>query len=126
MSLAGYREIFGLGATPELMVYDRGGFSAATIKRLKRQGVTQIGIQPKGLAAWLVAEEVQQVVVSERGKTEGVIGTLKSEKYGFNKPRQRNPESLRAAGQQALLSLNLNKLMRDLLNADQQAIVVGA
>ena len=72
------------------------------------------------------AEEVQRVVLSKRGKTEGVIGTLKSEKYGFNKPKQRNPESLRAAGQQALLSLNLNKLMRDLLNADQQATLVGA
>ena len=125
LSLAGYREIFGLGATPELMVYDRGGFSAATIKRLKRQGVTQIGIQPKGQAAWLVAEEVQRVVVSERGMTEGVIGTLKSEKYGFNKPKQRTWESLQAAGQHSLLGLNLNKLMRDLVNADAEAVAVG-
>jgi hypothetical protein len=126
LSLAGYREIFGLGATPELMVYDRGGFSAATIKRLKRQGVTQIGIQPKGQAAWLVAEEVQRVVLRERGKTEGAIGTLKSEKYGFNKPKQRTWESLQAAGQQALLSLNLNKLMRDLVNTDSHATLVPA
>jgi len=123
-SLSDYREIFGPGATPELMVYDRGGYSTATINNLKRQGVSQIGIQPKGQAAWLVAEEVQQRVVSVRGKTEGVIGTLKSEKYGFNKPKQRNPKSLRAAGQQALLSLNLNK--RDLLNSESQTALVGA
>jgi len=124
-SLAGYREIFGASATPKLMIYDRGGHSAATIKKLKQQGVSQIGIQPKGQAAWLVAEEVQKTVLSERGKTEGTIGTLKSEKYGFNKPKQRNAASLQAAGQHSLLSLNLNKLMRDLLNLDQQATMVG-
>ena len=124
-SLNGYREIFGPCATPELMIYDRGGFSATTIKKLKQQGVTQIGIQPKGQAEWLVAEEVQKMVMSERGKTEGTIGTLKSEKYGFNKPKQRKWQPLQAAGQHSMLSLNLNKLMRDLLNVDQQATVVG-
>lgn len=124
-SLAGYREIFGASATPKLMIYDRGGYSATTLKKLKQQGVSQIGIQPKGQAAWLVAEEVQKTVLSERGMTEGTIGTLKTEKYGFNKPKQRNAAALQAAGQHALLSLNLNKLMRDVLSQDQHTTMVG-
>ncbi len=123
-SLKSYREIFGPCAAPELLIYDRGGFAATTIKELKKQGVAQLGIQPKGQAAYLVAEEVQKTVMSERGKTEGIIGTLKSDKYGFNKPKQRTWEPLQAAGQHSMLSLNLNKLMRDLVNVDQQATAI--
>ena len=70
-ALAGYREIFGAHATPTLMVYDRGGSATATLRALAREGVKQIGIQPKGNRAWSVAEAVRETVRSERGKTEG-------------------------------------------------------
>ena len=79
-ALAGYREIFGARATPTLLVYDRGGSATATLRALAREGVTQIGIQPKGNRAWSVAEAVRETVRSERGKTEGIIGTLKTDK----------------------------------------------
>jgi hypothetical protein len=46
--------------------------------------------QPKGHGAWHVAEAVRETVRSERGKTEGIIGTLMTDKYGFN----RAPEHL--------------------------------
>jgi hypothetical protein len=85
-ALAGYREIFGPQATPELMVYDRGGDATATLEQLAREGVKQIGIQPKGTRAWRGAETVRDTVRSERGKTEGIIGTLKSDKYKFGYP----------------------------------------
>ncbi|MDM8539389.1 hypothetical protein QUF70_21755, partial [Desulfobacterales bacterium HSG17] len=55
---------------------------------------------------------------SERGMMEGVIGTLKTEKYGFNKPKERSIETLRSAGQRSILSSNLNKLMRDLTKSE--------
>ena len=45
--------------------------------RYSHEGVKQLGIQPKGQRAWHVAEDVRQMVRSERGKTEGIIGTLK-------------------------------------------------
>ena len=80
----GYRAIFGPHATPELLVYDQGG-DAGHAEGVAIEGVTQIGIQPKGQRAWHVAEDVRQTVRSERGKTEGIIGTLKTAKYGFNK-----------------------------------------
>ena len=38
---------------------------------------------------WHVAEDVQQTVRSERGKTEGIVGMLKMDKYGFNKLKKR-------------------------------------
>jgi len=113
-ALAGYREIFGAQATPELVVYDRGGYAAATLRALANAGVNEIGIQPKGKGAWRVAEAVRETVRSERGKTEGIIGTLKTDKYGFNKPKERLWQTLEMAGPRSLLSFNLHKLMRDL------------
>jgi len=118
-ALAGYRAIFGAHATPTLLVYDRGGYATATLKVLAHEGVKQLGIQPKGQRAWHVAEDVRQTVRSERGKTEGIIGTLKTDKYGFNKPKERLWPTLEMAGPRSILSFNLNKLMRDLVRADR-------
>jgi hypothetical protein len=118
-ALAGYRAIFGAQATPTLVVYDRGGSATATVRALAHEGVKQIGIQPTGHGAWHVAEAVRETVRSERGKTEGIIGTLKSNKYNFNKPKERLWPTLEMAGPRSLLSFNLNKLMRDLVRADQ-------
>ena len=110
----GYRDIFGPQATPELVVCDRGWYATATLKALAQEGITAIGIQPKGKGSWHVAEAVREVVRSERGKTEGIIVTLKTDKYGFNKPKERLWQTLEMAGPRSLLSCNLNKLMRDL------------
>jgi hypothetical protein len=115
-ALAGYRKIFGPEATPELVVYDRGGDATRTREQLAQEGVKQIGIQPKGQRAWQVAEAVRDQVRSERGQTEGIIGTLKSDKYKFNKPKERLWQTLEMAGPKAILSFNLNKLMRDIVD----------
>src|SRR2546428_3776 len=98
---------------------DRGGYAAATLRALANAGVNEIGIQPKGKGAWRVAEAVRETVRSERGKTEGIIGTLKTDKYGFNKPKERLWQTLEMAGPRSILSCNLNKLMRDLVRADR-------
>jgi hypothetical protein len=118
-ALAGYRAIFGAHATPTLLIYDRGGSATATLRALAREGVQQIGIQPKGNQAWSVVEAVRETVRSERGKTEGIIGTLKTDKYGFNKPTERLWQTLEMAGPRSILSYNLNKFMRDLIRADR-------
>ncbi len=118
-ALAGYRAIFGAQATPALVVYDRGGYATATLRALANEGVKEIGIQPKGHGAWHVAEAVRETVRSERGKTEGIIGTLKTDKYGFNKPKERLWQTLEMAGPRSLLSCNLNKFMRDLVRTDR-------
>jgi hypothetical protein len=114
-ALTGYRAIFGQEATPELVVYDRGGDSTPTRQRLAREGVRDVGIQPKGKRPWSVAEAVREQIRSERGRTEGSIGTLKSNRYHFNKPKERLWQTLEMAGPRSILSFNLNKLMRDLV-----------
>lgn len=116
-ALKGYRALFGQEATPQLMVYDRGGGVKGTMDRLAQEGVEQVGVQPKGKAAWRVAEAVRDQVRSERGKTEGIIGTLKSTAYQFNKPKERLWPTLEMAGPRSILSFNLNKLMRDVVHA---------
>jgi hypothetical protein len=118
-ALAGYRAIFGAQATPTLLVYDRGGYATATLKALTHEGVKEMGIQPKGQGTWCVAEAVRETVRSERGKTEGIIGTLKTDKYGFNKPKERLWQTLEMAGPRSILSFNLNKLMRDVVRANR-------
>lgn len=118
-ALAGYRAIFGAQATPALVVYDRGGYATATVRALANEGVQAIGIQPKGQGAWHVAEAVRATVRSERGKTEGIIGTLKTDKYGFNKPKERLWQTLEMAGPRSILAYNLNKFMRDLVRVDR-------
>ena len=114
-ALMGYRAIFGQEATPELVVYDRGGDSTPTRQKLALAGVKQVGIQPKGKRPWSVAEAVREQIRSERGQTEGVIGTLKSNRYNFNKPKERLWQTLEMAGPRSMLSFNLNKFMRDLV-----------
>ena len=119
-ALAGYRAIFGAQAAPALVVYDRGGYATATVRALAKEGVKAIGIQPKGKGAWhATAEAVRETVRSERGKTEGIIGTLKTDKYGFNKPKERLWHTLEMAGPRSLLACNLNKLMRDLVQVNR-------
>jgi hypothetical protein len=115
-ALEGYRAIFGQKATPELVVYDRGGDCARTRQQLSRAGVKEVGIQPKGKRPWSVAEGVRDQIRTERGQTEGVIGTLKSNRYQFNKPKARLWSTLEMAGPRSILSFNLNKFMRDLVD----------
>jgi hypothetical protein len=118
-ALQNYREVFGEQASPEMAVYDRGGSCAQTVEKLQKAGVKKVGIQPAGKAPWSVAEEDQKEVGSQRGKPEGSIGPLKSSKYEFRGGRQRSNESLRAAGQHAMVCMNLVNLMRDLVEKDR-------
>jgi hypothetical protein len=118
-ALARYRAIFAPRATPEWMVYDRGGDSTLTRQRLPSEGVKDVGIQPKGKRPWSVAEVVREQIRSERGRTEGCLGTLKSNRYSFNKPKERLWHTLEMAGPRSILSFNLNKLMRDVVALTQ-------
>lgn len=122
-SLNDYRELFGEQATPQMVVYDRAASLAAAADKLHAEGVKKVGIPPRGQGAWLVGEKDQQVVKSERGKSEGSIGRLKSRKYGFSHRQERSVETQTAAGQRAIVSANLNTLMRDLV---KQATAVSA
>jgi hypothetical protein len=120
-SLQAYRQQFGPRATPKLPVYDRGGHCAATIAKLHQAGVKKVGIPPCGHGTWAVGEKEQAGVKSERGKTEGSIGRLKGQKYGFSHRQERSHPTQTAAGQQAIVSANLNTLLRDLVKQARAA-----
>src|SRR5262245_47302778 len=41
-ALRQYREVFGPAATPQLLVYDRGGSAATTLQKLRQEGVKKV------------------------------------------------------------------------------------
>jgi len=107
------------GKPPRAYAYDRGGHSLENVAELKKKGVQEVGLAPRGRVAWAVAEPVKERLVRERALIEAGIGTLKTNKYGFNRPRTRSAEMMGAYGQLAVLGFNLNKLVRGLATRNE-------
>ena len=111
------------GKAPKAYAYDRGGYSAKNISELRQMGVKQVGVAPRGKARWRVGGKVKEKLVSERAQVEGNIGTVKSNKYGFNRPGAHSVEMMGACGQRAMLGFNLNKMMRELRKKEMAVAV---
>ncbi len=101
-----------LGKAPRAYAYDRGGYSTENVKRLRKLGVRDIGLAPRGRAPWEVVGKVKDRLIRERAMVEGSIGTIKCPKYGFNRPAARSAGMMGVCGQRAVLGLNLTKLLR--------------
>lgn len=114
-----FQQIFGTRTVPELYIHDRGGWSKKIVSHLQAMKIKKVGIMPKGKADWLVGESDQDTVRSIRAMTEGSIGTIKTEKYGFNDPKTKSTTTTEMAGQRALVSRNLNLFLRDLLACEK-------
>lgn len=110
------------GQAPRAYAYDRGGWSETNVKQLKALGVKEVGLSPRGRAHWLVTEKMREKLVSERAQVEGGIGTIKSGRYGFNRPAARSAAAMGGCGQRAVLGHNLNKLIRGL--AERRGMVL--
>jgi Transposase domain (DUF772) len=102
------------GQAPRAFAYDRGGYSARNVKALKKEGVKQVGLAPRGGAPSPVDEKTARRLAKERALIEGSIGAIKSSRYNFNRPRARTVEMMGTSGQLAVLGFNLNKLLRGL------------
>lgn len=100
------------GKAPRSFAYDRGGHSKKNVKLLKNRGVKNVGLAPRGQAAWEVGPRTKRRLMSERTKIEGCIGTVKCQKYGFNRPAAKSAGMMGACGQRAVLGLNLFKLAK--------------
>jgi transposase, IS5 family len=100
------------GEPPRAYAYDRGGYSEKNVAALQAMGVRQVGLAPKGNAPWPVEDKQKEKLVKERALVEASIGSVKSAKYGFNRPGARSIEMMGACGQRAVLGFNLNKLVR--------------
>ena len=100
------------GIVPNSYAYDRGGHSLENVKSLKKLGVKEVGLAPRGRAKWAVRGAVRERLIRQRAMVEGSIGTAKSAKYGFNRPAGRSTEMMGACGQRAVLGTNLTRLLR--------------
>lgn len=100
------------GEAPRAYAYDRAGHSAQNITRLRELGVRDVGLAPRGRTAWAVKGRVKKDLIRERALVEGSIGTIKSQKYGFNRPAARSTGMMGMCGQRAALGYNLTKLLR--------------
>ena len=115
------RRLFG--KAPQMLTYDRGGYSEANIEKLRELGVDQPGLAPMGTAPWPIHERAQRKAKRERVKVEGAIGALKSGRYTFNRPLVRSAEMMLACGHRSLLGYNLNRLLDGLANREGVALV---
>jgi molybdopterin converting factor small subunit len=102
------------GKAPLAYAYDRGGYSAENLSALKKLGVKEVGLAPRGRTQWSVSGPVRDRLVRERARVEAGIGTIKGSRYGFNRPAARSEAMMGACGQRAVLGFNTNKLVREL------------
>lgn len=107
------------GKPPRAYAYDRGGWSADNMATLKKKGVKEVGLAPRGKAEWKVSGRMKEKLVSERAQVEGGIGTIKSSKYGFTRPGARSAEMMGTCGQLAVLGFNLTKMVRELAKRNE-------
>lgn len=106
------KHIETFGHAPSTFGFDRGGYSKANIKKLKKLKVKHVGVAPTGTAAWDVSETKEKHIRRERAQVEGCIGTIKRDKYGFNKPDAKSTEAMVSYGHRAILGFNMNKLVK--------------
>lgn len=102
------------GTAPRAYAYDRAGWSAENVAALGKKGVKDVGLAPRGKAQWRVRGSTKTMLVNERARVEGGIGSIKHRKYSFNRPAARSVRMMGACGQQAVLGFNLNKMARGL------------
>jgi hypothetical protein len=103
--------IFGIA--PRDFGFDRAAWSTEHMDEIKKAGVKNIGIAPKGQAKWKVGPRVQDRMIRERAQVEGKIGTLKTH-CGFNKTNSKTPSGVRRSALRAVLCFNLKKFAKDL------------
>jgi hypothetical protein len=84
-------------------------------------GVESVCIAPTGKTAWAVSENMRKKIVRERAQVEGCIGTIKSSRYGFNKPNAKSTAAMARCGQRAILGFNMRKLTREWVAAQEAA-----
>ena len=114
-----HKETFG--KVPDVFGFDRGGYSEANIKKIKKMKVKHVGIAPKGNSDWHVSETMKERIKRERAQVEGCIGTVKSPRYGFNKPDARSVPAMATYGHRAFIGFNMRKLVREILKQQQLA-----
>ena len=106
-----FHEIFN--SSPNSITGDQGFWSDNNIAACLANEVQEIGIHPRGQLNWLVNDEEVNRLRNRRASTEGIIGHLKMRGMGKSKMKSDNATFLE--GQRAILSLNLSRFTKDLM-----------
>lgn len=88
------------------------------IGKLQKMKIKHVGVAPIGKADWAVSETMRKQIVRERAQVEGVIGTIKRNKYGFNKPDAKSRSTMISYGHRAILGFNFMKMVRETKNME--------
>jgi transposase, IS5 family len=99
------------GKAPRDFGFDRAGWSGEHKKKIRKLGVKNLGIAPKGRAKWEVGPRVKDRMTRERAQVEGKIGTMK--RYGLNKSEAKTNQGVRYSALRAALGFNLRRLAKD-------------
>ena len=104
-----------LGANPKLVVYDRGGDGPKNHATLAKRHIRHNGIFRKGKVSQPgLGRNTMLKARRERALSEASIATIKSSRYGFNRPRARSTAGCVLKGHAAILGANLVRFVRDL------------
>ena len=103
------------GKAPRDFGFDRAAGSAEHKEAIRRLGVKNLAIAPKGQADWEVGPRVKDRMVRERAQIEGKIGTMK--RRGLNKSEAKTNLGVQRSALRAGLSLNLRRFAKDLAMA---------
>ncbi|MEO1457928.1 MAG: hypothetical protein AAFV49_10270 [Pseudomonadota bacterium] len=110
LALEHHQALFG--EMPTGFAYDRGADSQKNDQLLAKAGVKHNAIAPSQGRPWKVDGKVRKHLANERARIEGDIGSIKHEKYGFNRPAARSARAMIACGHRAMLGYNLTKMLR--------------
>jgi transposase-like protein DUF772/DDE family transposase len=103
-----------MGESPKTVVYDRGGDGPKNHRALKAKGITNCIFRKGRESQPDLGRNTRLAARRERALSEATIATVKSSRYGFNKPRARSSDGCILKGQFAILGANLVHLTKDL------------
>jgi hypothetical protein len=102
-----------LGCLPKKVVYDRGGDAKKNHRTLKDNGILNCIFRKGKVSQPELGRNTRLAARRERALSEATIATIKTPRYGFNKPRARSSEGCVLKGHAAILGANLAHLARD-------------
>jgi hypothetical protein len=102
-----------MGCLPGVMVYDRGGDGRKNHEVLKQNRIKNCIFRKGKESLPGVGRNTALKARRERTLSEAVIATIKSPRYGFNRPRARSSETIVLKGHAAIFGANLAHLARD-------------
>ena len=103
------------GEAPKDFGFDRAAWSSAHKQEVRKLGVRNLAIAPKGKAKWEVGPRVKDRMIRERAQIEGKIGTMK--RRGLGKCEARINSRVQMSALRSGLSLNLRRFAKDLVIA---------